>query len=328
MKRKLTSPLPCLACLLLLSTSAGAANESANQSETAARLARIEQLLSSHALLELLQQVQALEDQVKQLQGQLELQDHRLEQLKKRQRALYVDIDQRLQAGERRGASSAAAAQPGPADENPSPPLATLAPVHSDQHQADRPATAQNLTVEMINRPEATPSTGPASSADPSAAEQSIPTAPVSDPVKARADYQHAFKLLNDNLYDQSIKAFIAFMQSHPDSALSDKAQYWLAETYFVTAAYQQALTEYSNLITNYPDSQKLTQAQLKIAYAYQELGQIDAARKTLTGLIDTYPGTTVARLASERLQQLASLPQAAQADAEDPLPPASAPPD
>ena len=116
------------------------------------------------------------------------------------------------------------------------------------------------------------------------------------------AEYQQAFKLLKQSLYDQAIKAFQAFLTAHPSSQYSDNAQYWLAEAYYVTRQFEPALAEYTRLVNNYPKSQKLTHAMLKIGYAQQELGNIDAAKKTLQDLVQRYPGTTAARLAEERL--------------------------
>lgn len=325
MNSSLKPTLLFLIGLLFLQTNSWAADKPDPQAQISARLDRIEQLLASNALLDMLQQIQALQEQVNQLQGQLELQNHTLEQLRKRQRALYVDIDQRLQNVESGGQVLATAPDTSiiTTADNDAPPLETLSPIaEAAGTETEIPAANDNLTVQVVNQTDSKTSkkksvanTQPTSTEDVAASEDIISPVPESDPVKARADYQHAFRLLNDNLYDQSIKAFEQFMQLHPNSALSDKAQYWLAETYFVTGAYEEALTQYANLINNYPDSQKLTQAKLKMGYTHQELGQIDAAKQTLTKLVNDYPGTTVARLAQDRLKELANLPAEPESD-------------
>lgn len=63
-------------------------------------------------VLELLRQIEALQEEVKQLRNTTEMQGHELEQLKSRQRTLYDDLDKRLREAERRGVSAAPVAAP------------------------------------------------------------------------------------------------------------------------------------------------------------------------------------------------------------------------
>lgn len=60
------------------------------------------------ALLDVMSQLDALQNEVRQLRGQLEVQGHELERLKSRQRDAISDVDQRLQAIERRAPVAAA----------------------------------------------------------------------------------------------------------------------------------------------------------------------------------------------------------------------------
>lgn len=59
-------------------------------------------------LLDLLRQIENQQTQIKQLQDQLEVQTHELNQLKARQRDTYNDVDRRLQQLEKRGANDPA----------------------------------------------------------------------------------------------------------------------------------------------------------------------------------------------------------------------------
>lgn len=61
-------------------------------------------------LLDIMTQLDALQNEVRQLRGQLEVQTHELERLKNRQRDAISDFDQRLQGIERRTPSAAAPA--------------------------------------------------------------------------------------------------------------------------------------------------------------------------------------------------------------------------
>ena len=96
-------------------------------------------------------------------------------------------------------------------------------------------------------------------------------------------------------------------MVAFPTSALSDNAQYWLAETHYVTQAYKQALPEFEAVLNRYPDSRKIPDALLKIGYCNYELKRLDAARNALAAVVQKYPETTAARLASQRLDRIKS---------------------
>jgi len=61
-----------------------------------ARLEKVEKSLNNTALLDMLELLESLKVEVSTLRGELELQTHTVEQLKKRQRDLYTDVDNRL----------------------------------------------------------------------------------------------------------------------------------------------------------------------------------------------------------------------------------------
>ena len=72
------------------------------------RLSRMEQLLNSQGLVDLLLKVESLQTELQRLQGQNEEQLHALQELKQRQRDLYIDIDRRLLQLERNAPASGA----------------------------------------------------------------------------------------------------------------------------------------------------------------------------------------------------------------------------
>ncbi len=122
-----------------------------------------------------------------------------------------------------------------------------------------------------------------------------------------RANYQAAFELLKQGRYDQASLAFRQFLSAYPASKLSDNAQYWLAESHYVTQKYKEALGEFQTVIDKYPQSRKIPDALLKIGYCNYELKRYDAARKALSTVVQDYKETTAARLAAQRLQALAA---------------------
>jgi len=120
-----------------------------------------------------------------------------------------------------------------------------------------------------------------------------------------RANYQAAFELLKQGRYDQAAIALQQFMVAFPSSELSDNAQYWLAETHYVTQQYANALPAFQAVLDQYPDSRKIPDALLKIGYCNYELKRMSAAEKALQAVVAEYPETTAARLASQRLDRI-----------------------
>jgi tol-pal system protein YbgF len=319
MFRALTS-----ACFLLaaLAAQAAAPVKEIDTTGLPARVERIERMLESRGLVDMLAQLEALQAEVNRLRGEIELQSYAIEELRKRERDLYSDLDSRLRRMEAGlPPAEAGAVAPQSADEAS---LRTLSPVEDVDEEVSASAIAEaepGLTVELVGPPPPSASAPPAATpgATVAAAAPEVPAAapggttapPATDPVKARAEYQQGFNLLKQSLYAQSIKAFQEFLIAHPGSEYADDAQYWLGEAHYVNRDFEPALGEYRKLVSGYPDSPKLTQALLKVGYTLQELGRIDEARAALQDLVKRYPGTSAARLAEERL---ATLPSAAAA--------------
>jgi tol-pal system protein YbgF len=257
------------------------------------RVARLERLLNSGTLVQLLDEVQLLQQELQDLRGQVEVQTHTLSQLKDRQRDLYLDLDRRLQRVETAGAR---AAQPG-------------APASAEgAESASAAAEAPSAGGAAAAAPETGVSETPAPQAQvASAAPQSQPQAPASavDPVAEQKAYQDAFNLLKAGRYEDAVKALKAFLGEYPSSKYADNAQYWLGEAYYVNRQFEPALAEFRKLVEQYPGSQKVSHALLKIGYIHYELGQYQEAQQELNDLMQRYPNTTAARLAQERLQQM-----------------------
>ncbi|NNE38691.1 MAG: tol-pal system protein YbgF [Gammaproteobacteria bacterium] len=311
----------CAAIFYLFSLTAMAQapveGESAPQQSAEQRLERLERILQSQGLLDMLQQVDQLQQQVNMLRGAIETQNFNLEQLTKRQRDLYTDVDQRMQRLEQ-GVAIPEMATEGVTVEivDGEPPLETLTPVASISGPATSTSESSGaLQVEIVQPQEEPPliveETNPineeaaATNADidPITATEVAPA----DPVQLQAEYQQAFNLLRQSFYDQAIRAFQEFLVAHPNDRYSDNAQYWLAEAHYVKREFDMALTEYDKVIANFPQSQKVNDALLKRGFTLYELGRMEAAKRQLQDIINKQPGSTVARLADERLKLINS---------------------
>jgi len=237
---------------------------------TKQRLTRLERILNSQGLESMLMRMDNLQSQIEKLRGDLELQAHTLEELKQRQRDLYVDIDRRLVRLERNAPGADLGA----------------------------PAAAAGTS---------SGATGSASGAGTQAAAAKTTgsnTSPASDSTEQQA-YQNAFNTLRDLRYDQAVKSFRAFLGKYPNGRYAHIAQYWIGEAEYAQRKYKQAIVEYQKLIDKYPTSPKLAEAMLKIGYSQYELKNNKAAQTILNQLIKSYPGTTEAGQAQNLLQKI-----------------------
>ncbi|WP_457673064.1 YbgF trimerization domain-containing protein, partial [Thiolapillus sp.] len=99
--------------LLGLPLVAGAAEPAKPSADLEARLARIERQLDNRGLVELMVKLEALQAEVQKLRGENEVLAHKLDEMKKRQRDLYLDLDRRLVQLERGGVAAAPAPRAG-----------------------------------------------------------------------------------------------------------------------------------------------------------------------------------------------------------------------
>lgn len=120
-----------------------------------------------------------------------------------------------------------------------------------------------------------------------------------------RDNYQAAFELLKEQRYEPAAMAFKQFLVTYPDSELADNAQYWLAESYYVTQIFDEALAAFELVITTFPRSRKVPDALLKMGYCNYELKAFGLARDALVRVQADYPETTAARLAGQRLSRM-----------------------
>ena len=120
-----------------------------------------------------------------------------------------------------------------------------------------------------------------------------------------RDNYQAAFELLKEQRYEPAAMAFEQFLVTFPDSELADNAQYWLAESHYVTQKFRDALGEFKIVIDKFPRSRKVPDALLKMGYCSYELKRWDSARASLARVQTDYPETTAARLAGQRLKRM-----------------------
>jgi tol-pal system protein YbgF len=231
-----------------------------------ARIARLEESIRNIGVVELLRQIDALNAELAKLRGSLEVVTNQNEQLQKRQRDFYLDLDSRMKRLEGGAASPA----PGPSSAAPPapPPSSSIAPASLVTTVPAKAPTKEDQTRE----------------------------------IKA---YDAASNLFRRNDFASAIDAFRAFLKDYPQSTLAPNAEYWIGIGYANLKDYRNALAAQEGLLSRHPQSPKAPDALLAIAALQAEQGDSGSARNTLEDIIARYPGSEAAGKARTRLAAL-----------------------
>ena len=242
------------------------------------RLKRIETRLENQGLDDLLIRVDRMQQEIQKLSGKVEELGYTLDAMKKSQRDLYQDIDNRMRRLEQAG---------GPGSQ-------TLG------------STPGQVPVTPLGAPSPSAGETTASTGQPAGVAVADPNMQLDEQV-ARTAYERAFNLLKQGRYDLAIESFRAFLETYPSASYADNAQYWLGEANYVQKHYKEALEEFKKVVEKYPKSPKKADALLKIGYTQANLGDNKTALDTLNSVVSQYPDSTAARLAQKRVAELKS---------------------
>ncbi len=231
------------------------------------RLQRIERILDNRVLLDMLQRIETVQIEMRELRGEIERLDHDIAAMSKRQRDLYLDTDRRLQVLES-GTGGGTFGLDG-IDLSTEADLAT-----------DTPSPIAGVNA---NAPELRESAKPGE----------------------KEAYDKAYELLIAGNNDVAIKSFEAFLKTYPRGPYSDNAWYWRGEAKYVSRQFDEAVQSFNSVIADFPTSSKVPDAKLKIAYALYEQEQFEESRKVLEALMAEHSSSSAARLAKRRLNAM-----------------------
>ncbi len=117
--------------------------------------------------------------------------------------------------------------------------------------------------------------------------------------------YKDAYETYQRGDYEGARRKFEAFLKQYPNTELSDNAQFWIGETYYVKKDYEKAILEYEKAIAKYPEGDKVPSALLKQALAFLELGDKTNGRNLLRRVVERYPQSEQAEMARKRLEAI-----------------------
>jgi tol-pal system protein YbgF len=254
------------------------------------RFNKLDDSIKNIGVIQLLNQIELLNSEIAKLRGQIEVLSNQNDQLQKRQKDFYLDIDTRLRQLEGGGAP---------------PP---------------NPAVTGSLNSPL---PTTAPSTPPAGGI----ATGAVPTAPVGTTVPTTVTTGNVLTIpprvgvtdaqlrdREDKAYDvgtaafrrgdfvAAIRGFQTFLNDFPQSQLASNALYWAGLSQFNLKDFAQARSTQELLLKRYPDSPKAPDAMLTIASIQAETGDNGSARNTYEDIIAKYPTSDAAAKARTRL--------------------------
>ena len=248
-------------------------------------MSRLGRLIDNRAVLDMIQQVDEISEEVSLLRGDIEVQGNDINEIKKRQRELYLDIDRRLRGLESGAGSQASSGQIIVPQVATTPPAGTTSsagqPTPSVEPSLPEPSTTAGTTTASISQ---TPS--------------------VTQGAEKEA-YQAAFDTLKEGRYKKAKTELKTFLDKYPNSSYAGNAQYWLGEAHYVTRNFDQGIIEFEKVLKGFPNSNKVPDAMLKLGYTYYERKQFDQSKAILQELRERFPKTTASSLAAKRLDRI-----------------------
>jgi len=212
-----------------------------------------------------------LEDQQRQLIGQLEQLQNAINQLGSRLDKLSSDVDPRLNALEHPVAPAASPSPAAPAPAAPAGPppkgAANTAPPPSPP-----PSGSMGTGNGVLGTLPASEAPGGANAA--TTATSGVANPPSAAPATPQDQYNRAFGLLQRADYPNAETALRAFVKQFPKDPLAGNAQYWLGETYYVRKDWNDAAIAFAEGYQKYPKSGKAMDDLLKLGMSLANLGQ------------------------------------------------------
>ena len=238
-------------------------------------------------LVLLLQQLQA---EVRQLRGEIETQQYRLQKLEKEQLDRYRDMDRRLSSLVLQQADPMVAPAPIAADPVSTTPVAAETSTPSPAPVVAETSAPISTGSALTQSAETTVASSPV--------ETIAPVTPVEPAVSDRVAYQQAFTLVRERKFDESVQAFEQFIQTYPSSDNLANAYYWIGEVKLAQQQLDSAKSAFETVVSQFVGHRKRPDALYKLGVVQDRLGDSLAQQNSFKQLLEEYPKSSAAGLA------------------------------
>lgn len=225
---------------------------------------------SQSANSELVLLLQQLQNEVRQLRGEVETQQYRLQKLEKEQLERYRDVDRRLSS-------------------------VLLQQADTGQTTLTESTSTESAVAEPSERPEQTaPQVVSADTGVTPDAQMQTDEPIVSD----RVAYQQAFTLVRERKFDEAIASFEQFVVAYPSSDNLANAYYWIGEVKLAQQDLAPAQSAFETVVNQFLTHRKRPDALYKLGVVQDRLGNKSGLEASFKLLIDEYPTSSAAGLA------------------------------
>ncbi|PID60768.1 MAG: tol-pal system protein YbgF [Gammaproteobacteria bacterium] len=264
------------------------------------RLIRVENVLDQ-SMLQQMQQIDALQLEIRQLRGELERVGNEAETARERSELIIRDLEDRLTELEQRNPASLL-------DENGNLRTDIMDETDGDGAGQGRDAAGDDQSssqnggsgddagggVKIVAGAEA----GQADGAGGFVLRKSA--------TREEADaYNAAYQTLARGQTKPAIDAFHTFIEQYPAGPYTGNAWYWEGEALYAEQDFDAAIDRFETVLERFPSSVKVPDAELKIGFSLYEQQRYDQARKVLERVRDVHTGRPPSVLARKRLQEM-----------------------
>lgn len=225
----------------------------------------LEAIVKGQGLTDMLNQLEAMNQEIARLKGELEVANHTIESLQQRQKDLYADTDTRVRKLED-----------------------ALIEVSQAESKAEEKTTA-SVTEENAGSTGSVEAGKAATVATQNT--QELQALEAANTLSKEAKHKEAFAA-----YDKFIKDF-------PTSAFVADATYGLGFSQYSLKNYKSAIATQQKMIDGYPNSNKVPEALMNMGNSQVQLGLVTAAKKSYKTLIEKFPGHALVPIAQKRLK-------------------------
>ncbi len=222
--------------------------------------------VASNMNWDLIQQNQRLENQLRELRGKMEEQDHQIDQLNKELTNRYADLDQRLELLQQK-----------------------IDPTE------DQPETEESSPTEATPN-QATPNTPAPVNAEPSVQSSALNINTTSDQTELdKAAYTIALDAYKQGGAKKAIAPMQNFVKNNPNSVYTGNAYFWLAEFNLAIEPpnYDEAKKHYETVAAKFPNSSKASRSLYQLYSIAKDVNKnLQTADVYKKKLISTYPSS------------------------------------
>jgi tol-pal system protein YbgF len=233
-----------------------------------------------------------IEESLRKLTGEIEVLNHRLDEIDQRMDRMKKDFDYKLctMSAQQLGAQGAPGS-PGAIPCNPAGPQTGDAapPVQQVPTGVTRLAPPPGVMGTLTPQEAAAPAAPPPAAAPAPAAAPPMQTASTD----THAQYQAAMDMLARQQYDEASGAFRNFADTYPKDPLTPDALYWLGDVAYVQKDFKSAAHTFAEVLTKYPTSHRSADSMLKLGQAFLAMSQKKEGCTTLYALTAKTPGAT-----------------------------------